>query len=212
MNRDQIIDWLRRYAAAIAEQKMALSELDAALGDGDHGINMDRGMAEIAAKLPSFADRDIGAILNAVGMTLLSKVGGASGPLYGTFFMRFSKETGGKLELTAGEFAAGLAAGLSGIQQRGSARRGEKTMVDALAPAVDALNQELAGAADLPAALQAAAAAAAEGAEQTIPLQATKGRASYLGSRSIGHKDPGAASTQLLLEAAAQAAAEPTAR
>jgi dihydroxyacetone kinase-like protein len=208
MNRDQIIDWMRRYAAAIAEQKAALSELDAALGDGDHGINMDRGMVEVAAKLPSLADRDIGAILNTVGMTLLSKVGGASGPLYGTFFMRFSKEqTGGKLQLTADEFAAGLAAGLSGIQQRGSARRGEKTMVDALAPAVEALNQALVGGAGLPEALWAAAAAAEEGAEQTIPLQATKGRASYLGTRSIGHKDPGATSAQLLIETAAEAAA-----
>jgi dihydroxyacetone kinase-like protein len=208
MDRDQIIDWMRRYAAAIAEQKSTLSELDAALGDGDHGVNMDRGMVEVAAKLPGLADRDIGAILNAVGMTLLSKVGGASGPLYGTFFMRFSKEIGGKLELTADEFVAGLSAGLFGIQQRGSARLGEKTMVDALAPAIDALNQALAGGAGLQSALRAAAAAAAEGAEQTIPMQATKGRASYLGPRSIGHKDPGATSTQLLLQAAADAAAD----
>jgi dihydroxyacetone kinase-like protein len=207
MTRDQIVEWIRRYAAAIAEQKHYLTELDAAVGDGDHGINMDRGMAEVTAKLDGLADRDIGAILNAVGMTLLSKVGGAAGPLYGTLFMRFSKETAGKLELTGGEFAAALDAGLTGIQQRGSARRGEKTMVDALAPAVEALRQALAGGATLTAALHAAAAAADEGAEMTIPMQATKGRASYLGPRSIGHKDPGATSAQLLIETAAAAAA-----
>jgi phosphoenolpyruvate---glycerone phosphotransferase subunit DhaL len=207
MTRDQIVVWIRRYAAMIAEQKAYLTELDAAVGDGDHGINMDRGMAEVTAKLDSLADRDIGAILNAVGMTLLSKVGGAAGPLYGTFFMRFSKETAGKFELTGGEFAAALNAGLTGIQQRGSARRGEKTMVDALAPAVETLRQALADGAALPAALESAAAAADEGAEMTIPMQATKGRASYLGPRSIGHQDPGATSAHLLIETAAEAAA-----
>ena len=126
MTRDQIVEWIRRYAAVIAEQKLYLTELDAAVGDGDHGINMDRGMAEVTAKLEGLADRDIGAILNAVGMTLLSKVGGAAGPLYGTLFMRFSKETAGKFELTGGEFAAALDAGLTGIQQRGSARARRK--------------------------------------------------------------------------------------
>lgn len=206
MTRDDIVDWIRRYAAAVAEQKQYLTELDAAIGDGDHGINMDRGMSEVCAKLDGLAERDIGAILNAVGMTLLSKVGGAAGPLYGTLFMRFSKETAGKLELTGSEFAAALEAGLTGIQQRGSARRGEKTMVDALAPAVDALRQALDGGAALPAALQSAVTAARIGAEMTIPMQATKGRASYLGPRSVGHKDPGATSAQLLIETAAAAA------
>ena len=124
MTRDDIVDWIRRYAAAVAAQKQYLTELDAAIGDGDHGINMDRGMSEVCAKLDGLAERDIGAILNAVGMTLLSKVGGAAGPLYGTLFMRFSKETAGKLELTGSEFAAALDAGLTGIQQRGSARDG----------------------------------------------------------------------------------------
>jgi dihydroxyacetone kinase-like protein len=139
-------------------------------------------------------------------MTLLSKVGGAAGPLYGTLFMRFSKETAGKLELSGAEFVRALDAGLVGIQQRGSARRGEKTMVDALAPAVAALQQALDGGAALPAALQSAAASARAGAEETTAMQATKGRASYLGARSIGHKDPGATSAQLLMEAAAAAA------
>jgi dihydroxyacetone kinase-like protein len=207
MTRDQILEWIRRYAAAIADQKVYLTDLDAALGDGDHGINMDRGMTEVSGKLEGLADRDIGAILNAVGMTLLSKVGGASGPLYGTFFMRFSKVTAGKLELSAAEFAAALAAGVEGIQQRGSARCGEKTMVDALAPAAAALHTALAAGAPLPAALQSAAAAAESGAEQTIPMQATKGRASYLGPRSVGHRDPGATSAQLLIATAAAAAA-----
>jgi dihydroxyacetone kinase-like protein len=206
MTRDQIVDWIRRYAVAIAEQKVYLTELDAAVGDGDHGINMDRGMSEVQAKLSALADRDIGAILNAVGMTLLSKVGGAAGPLYGTLFMRFSKETAGKLELSGADFAGALAAGLAGIQQRGSARRGEKTMVDALAPAVDALHQALALGESLPAALKLAAAAAGAGAADTAAMQATKGRASYLGPRSVGHRDPGATSAHLLIETAAAAA------
>ncbi len=206
MTRDQIIDWIRRYAAAIAENKVQLTELDAALGDGDHGINMDRGMGEVAAKLPGVAGSDIGAILNTVGITMLSKVGGAAGPLYGTLFMRFSKETAGKLELTGSEFVGALAAGLTGIQQRGSARPGEKTMVDALWPAVEMLRQALTDGATLPAALQVAAAAAKDGAAKTIPMQASKGRASYLGPRSIGHQDPGATSAYLLLAAAAEAA------
>jgi dihydroxyacetone kinase-like protein len=206
MTRDEVVEWICRYAAAIAEQKQYLTDLDAAIGDGDHGINMDRGMSEVCAKLDVVAERDIGAILNAVGMTLLSKVGGAAGPLYGTLFMRFSKETAGKLELTGAEFAAALEAGLTGIQQRGSAHRGEKTMVDALAPAVDALRQALDRGDALPAALREAASAARTGAELTVPMQATKGRASYLGPRSVGHKDPGATSAQLLIETAASTA------
>lgn len=205
MTRDQILEWIRRYAATIAEHKEQLTELDAALGDGDHGINMERGMSEVAAKLPGLADRDIGAILNGVGMTLLSKVGGAAGPLYGTFFMRFSKESGGKLQLTGVEFLAGLAAGVQGIQQRGSAQPGEKTMIDALAPAVAALQAALDAGSDLPAGLQAAAAAAQAGAAATIPMQASKGRASYLGPRSIGFQDPGATSAHLLVSTAAEA-------
>jgi dihydroxyacetone kinase-like protein len=205
MTRDQVLDWVRRYAAAIAEHEAQLTELDAALGDGDHGINMARGMSEVSAKLPGLADRDIGAILNGVGMTLLSKVGGASGPLYGTFFMRFSKESSGKQALSGAEFLAGLAAGVQGIQQRGSARPGEKTMIDALAPAVAALAAALDAGGDLPAALQAAAAAAAAGAAATIPMQASKGRASYLGPRSVGQQDPGATSASLLVNAAAEA-------
>jgi dihydroxyacetone kinase-like protein len=205
MTRDQVLEWIRRYAQAIAEHKTQLTELDAALGDGDHGINMDRGMSEVAAKLPGLADRDIGSILNAVGMTLLSKVGGAAGPLYGTFFMRFSKEAGGGQELDGAAFLGGLAAGVQGIQQRGSAQPGEKTMVDALAPAVAALRQALAEGSDLPAALRRAAEAAEAGAAATIPMQASKGRASYLGPRSIGQQDPGATSAHLLVNAAAEA-------
>lgn len=209
MTREQILEWIRRYATAIAENKERLTDLDAAVGDGDHGINMERGMSEVAAKLPSLADKDIGAILNGVGMTLLSKVGGASGPLYGTFFMRFSKESGGKLQLNDQEFLAAFVAGVEGIQQRGSARPGEKTMIDALAPAVGALRRTLAADSDLPVAMQEAAAAAQAGAEATTEMQATKGRASYLGPRSIGHQDPGATSAQLLVEAAAAALRAP---
>lgn len=204
MTRDEILEWIRRYAAAIAEYKVLLTDLDAALGDGDHGINMDRGMSEVAIKLPNLAERDIGAILNGVGMTLLSKVGGASGPLYGTFFMRFSKENIGKLELTGEEFLAGLAAGVAGIQHRGSAQLGEKTMLDALIPATGALRQTLAAGGDLASGLLAAAVAAQAGAEATTAMQANKGRASYLGPRSIGHQDPGATSAALLIKMAAE--------
>jgi dihydroxyacetone kinase-like protein len=209
LTRDQVLEWIRRFAAAVAEHKVQLTELDAALGDGDHGINMERGMSEVALKLPGVAERDIGAILYAVGMTLLSKVGGAAGPLYGTFFMRFSQQSSGKFQLSGEEFLACLVMGVQGIQQRGSARPGEKTMVDALAPAVGALRRALAAGVDLPSALQAAAAAAADGAAATIPMQASKGRASYLGPRSIGFQDPGATSASLLLSTAAEAIVAP---
>jgi phosphoenolpyruvate---glycerone phosphotransferase subunit DhaL len=205
ITKEAIVRWIRRFAALIAENKVFLTELDAAIGDADHGVNMDRGFTEVVAKLPGWESQDISGVLKGVGMALLSKVGGASGPLYGTLFMRFSMAVAGKTELTDADFLLGLSEGVKGIQQRGSALPGEKTMVDALLPAVQALREALEQGADGCAALSRAAAAAEAGATATIAMQAMKGRASYLGVRSIGHQDPGAVSAYLLLKAATEA-------
>ncbi len=205
ITKTQIIQWLTIYSVLVTENKDYLTDLDAAIGDADHGINMERGFSEVTARLPALEAQDVGALLKSVGMTLLSKVGGASGPLYGTLFMRLAMVTTGKEALTADELFQGLASGVEGIQQRGSSKPGEKTMVDALVPAIDALGQAL-GADTTPAKPCARATVAAEeGMKATIPMQATKGRASYLGPRSIGHQDPGATSAYLLIKAAADA-------
>lgn len=201
-DRECVLAWLRRSAQALHEQRDYLTGLDAAIGDGDHGINMDRGFTAVMAKLPTVAEADVGTILKTVGTTLVSTVGGASGPLYGTAFLRAGTALAGKQELQPGDIVAGLEAALEGIMARGRAQRGEKTIVDALGPAVDALKASVAADQPLSEALQAAADAAAQGMEATIPLVATKGRASYLGERSAGHQDPGATSTTVLLRAA----------
>jgi dihydroxyacetone kinase-like protein len=180
-----------------------LSDLDSPIGDADHGINMDRGFSAVIDRLPGVAGADAGTVFKTVGMTLVSTVGGASGPLYGTAFLRAGMALAGKQELQPADVQAALEAALEGIQARGRAQRGEKTMVDALAPAVDALRDAFAAGRDIPAALGAAANAAETGAAATTPMLATKGRASYLGERSIGHQDPGATSMALLLRAAA---------
>jgi dihydroxyacetone kinase-like protein len=202
-DRNCVLAWLQRSADVLHEQRTYLSDLDSPIGDADHGINMDRGFASVMQKLPSVAEADVGAILKTVGMTLVSTVGGASGPLYGTAFLRAGVALAGKQDLQPGDVLAGLQAALEGIQARGRAQLGEKTMVDALAPAVDALRAALEQGRDLSEALRAAAEAAESGAQATIPMLATKGRASYLGERSIGHQDPGATSAALLLRAAA---------
>ena len=199
--RDQIVTWLEKLADVVAENKEYLTQLDSAIGDADHGINMKRGMDRVMEKLPSVADKDIGNILKTVGMTLISSVGGASGPLYGTFFMRGGMAAEAKEELTAEDLLEVLQAGLDGIVQRGRAQPGDKTMVDAWLPALAAYRAALDDGGDLVAALRAAVAGAQQGMEETIPLQARKGRASYLGERSIGHQDPGATSSYLLLKA-----------
>jgi phosphoenolpyruvate---glycerone phosphotransferase subunit DhaL len=199
--RDQIVTWLEKLADVVAENKEYLTQLDSAIGDADHGINMKRGMDRVMEKLPSVADKDIGNILKTVGMTLISSVGGASGPLYGTFFMRGGMAAAAKEELTAEDLLEVLQAGLDGIVQRGRAQPGDKTMVDAWLPALAAYRAALDDGGDLVAALRAAVAGAQQGMEETIPLQARKGRASYLGERSIGHQDPGATSSYLLLKA-----------
>lgn len=200
-----LIDWISRYADKIAENKELLTLLDAAIGDADHGLNMARGFGEVKQRLTTTVCDDFGAFFKTIGMTLLSKVGGASGPLYGTLFLRMGMSTAGKNSMTAGEFATALASGVDGIRQRGSARLGDKTMVDALMPAVVALQQALDNYATPCDALRAAAEAAEGGMKATIPMQASKGRASYLGPRSVGHQDPGATSAYLLILSAAEA-------
>jgi dihydroxyacetone kinase-like protein len=201
-DRACILAWLRRSAQALNEQREYLTDLDAAIGDADHGINMDRGLKAVMEKLPTVAGADIGTILKTVGTTLVSTVGGASGPLYGTAFLRAGTALAGKQELQPADVAAGLSAALEGIMARGRAQRGEKTMVDALAPAVDAFKAAVDPGQPLQDALRAAADASEQGMLATIPLVATKGRASYLGERSAGHQDPGATSVTLLLRAA----------
>ncbi|KRF22270.1 dihydroxyacetone kinase subunit DhaL [Phycicoccus sp. Soil802] len=199
--------WVRGFADLIAANREHLTELDAAIGDADHGSNMDRGMKAAVAALDESRPPTAGALLTKVGMTLVSTVGGASGPLFGTFFMRMGGSLGATAEtVSAGDVAAALRAGLGGIVDRGKAAPGDKTMYDALAPAVEALEAALTDQATLATGLKAARDAAAAGRDATTPMLARKGRASYLGERSVGHQDPGAASVALLLDAAADAA------
>jgi dihydroxyacetone kinase-like protein len=199
--------WLRRFADRIADEKGWLTELDSAIGDGDHGINMHRGMSAVAADL---ADQpaDLATLFKRTGMKLVSSVGGASGPLYGTFFLRLATAAGDAASLDGAGLASTLRAGCDGVVARGKAELGEKTMLDALLPAADALEAAVADGKEPADALTAAAEAARAGRESTIPMQATKGRASYLGERSVGHLDPGAASATLLIETLADAVAD----
>ncbi len=203
VTKADVLNWLKHYADVIDEQKEYLTQLDAAIGDADHGINMHRGFEAVMAQLPTVEDKDIGTILKKVGMVLVSTVGGAGGPLYGTLFMRMGMAVGNKEELTAEDVLKMFTAALEGVKQRGKAEPGDKTMVDALTPAVEALRQAVEAGEDLHTALAKAVAAADEGVKATIPLVARKGRASYLGERSAGHQDPGATSTYLLFKSAA---------
>ncbi len=189
--------FLETFAARIHDAKEELTQLDSAIGDADHGINMDRGMTAIMQLLPGLQDGDAGTLFKQTGMKLISTVGGASGPLYGTFFLRLGTAFGTATEIGPTELAAAFRAGLEGVIARGKAGLDDKTMVDAMTPAVIALEAEIG---DLPAALDAAATAAAEGRDRVTPLVARKGRASYLGERSAGHQDPGATSTTILFE------------
>jgi dihydroxyacetone kinase-like protein len=189
--------FLETFAVRIHAAKEELTQLDSAIGDADHGINMDRGMTAIRELLPGLQDGDAGTLFKQTGMKLISTVGGASGPLYGTFFLRLGTAFGTATEIGPTELAAGFRAGLEGVMARGKAGLDDKTMVDAMVPAVEALE---AGTGDLPAALDAAAAAAAAGRDRVTPLVARKGRASYLGERSADHQDPGATSTTILFE------------
>jgi phosphoenolpyruvate---glycerone phosphotransferase subunit DhaL len=199
--------WMREFARVVTRDAGELTRLDAAIGDADHGPNMQRGTEAVVNAIddPGTADHSPGALLKVIGMTLVSTVGGASGPLYGTFFLRMSAAAGDGERLDGAAFAAALRAGLDGVVARGKAEADDKTMFDALAPACDALEGALAAGATLCAGLAAATDAAAAGRDATTPMLARKGRASYLGERSVGHQDPGATSAALLIRAAADA-------
>ncbi len=201
--------WLRGFAAAVARERDALTELDSAIGDADHGLNLDRGMSAVLAQIDRDGSGTPSQVLKRAGMTLVSTVGGASGPLYGTLLMRMASAWGDSEALSGNGFAVGLRAGLDGVAARGRAQPGDKTMLDALSPACDRLDAELAEEASLPRALAGAAAAAEAGRDATVPMVAHKGRASYLGERSAGHQDPGATSMALLIRAAAEALRDP---
>ncbi|WP_406057623.1 dihydroxyacetone kinase subunit DhaL [Kribbella sp. NBC_00889] len=203
MGVDNFVNWLRDAASSLHDNAAYLTELDSAIGDADHGANMDRGFQAIVALLDETSFETVDELMKKAGMTLVSKVGGASGPLYGTFFLRFGTALAGA-GLTPATIGEAFRAGVGGILQRGKPELGDKTMYDAWAPALDAYDAAVAGGSDLDGALTAAAEAAAKGRDATIPLVARKGRASYLGERSAGHMDPGATSTTMLLESAAR--------
>lgn len=202
IKQEDVVRWIKASADVLHENRDYLTKLDAAIGDADHGANMDRGFRAVISKADEFADKDIGTIFKTVGMTLLSTVGGAGGPLYGTFFLQMGMKTAGKMELSLEDWTTALEAAVNGVVMRGKAELGDKTMVDALTPALNALRKAVEENRSIDEALQAAAQAAKEGMEATTPLVARKGRASYLGSRSAGHQDPGATSSYLLLQAA----------
>jgi dihydroxyacetone kinase-like protein len=204
VDRDDAIEWIKACAKVLAENRDYLIQLDAAIGDADHGANMDRGFQAVMSKIPEMSDKDIGTIFKTVGMTLLSTVGGAGGPLYGTFFIQAGAKTAGKLELSPEDWSAALEAAVNGVIMRGKAELGDKTMVDALTPAVKALKQAVSDQQSFGKALRLSADAAKQGMEATTPLVARKGRASYLGERSAQHQDPGATSSYMILNAAAE--------
>jgi phosphoenolpyruvate---glycerone phosphotransferase subunit DhaL len=197
------VSWVRASAAVIDENAAALTRLDAAIGDGDHGTNMNRGFKAVLQRLDGLEAADLGSLFKAVGMALISKVGGASGPLYGSFYLAVGKGLGDAEAVEDGELAAALRAGYEGVVARGKAQLEDKTMLDAWHPALEALDAALAGGSDLGQALDQAERAAEAGMKATIPLVARKGRASYLGERSRDHQDPGATSTHLLVKALA---------
>jgi phosphoenolpyruvate---glycerone phosphotransferase subunit DhaL len=200
---ESVSDWMARFAASMQEHREELVRLDTAIGDGDHGTNMDRGMRKAVEKLGASEPADVGAVLKTVAMALVSSVGGAAGPLYGTLLLQMGTAVAGEQDVDLEGYATAWRKGLEGVQARGKAQAGDKTMVDALLPAVQALEQ----ASDLDSALREAASAAEQGMRDTIPLVARKGRASYLGERSGDHQDPGATSTYYLCQTAAEALA-----
>ena len=197
--------WIHHFALVIEEQKGYLTDLDAQIGDADHGVNMARGFQKVMSQMPRIESEGIGGVLKITGMTLISSVGGASGPLYGTFFLDAAKEAGTLLELTPLELCRVFEAGLAGIQRIGKAQAGEKTMVDVLLPGIAALRESLRKGKSLKEAVSEMTSAASKARDATISMLARKGRASYLGERSIGHMDPGAASAYMLLETFADA-------
>ncbi|GIW01046.1 dihydroxyacetone kinase subunit DhaL [Roseiflexus sp.] len=201
ISRDDVIAWLSAYSRLLADNREYLTQLDSSIGDADHGVNMDRGFKAVLGKLPTVADKDIGTILKSVGMTLVQTVGGASGPLYGTFFLQAGAATANKMELSLADWSVAVEGAINGLMARGKANVGDKTMVDALVPALHALKQAIADGIDDHEALRQSVAAAEQGMKNTIPLVAKKGRASYLAERSAGHQDPGATSSYLMFKA-----------
>ena len=199
VNRDTVLDWMRSFAASMQEHRQELVALDTAIGDGDHGTNMDRGMRKALEKLESQEQADAGAVLKTVAMALVSNVGGAAGPLYGTLLLQMGTALAGKDDIDLETYAGAWRKAMQGVQARGKAELGDKTMLDALVPGVEALEK----ASDLDSGLREAVSAAESGMRDTIPLVARKGRASYLGERSKDHQDPGATSTFYLYQTAA---------
>jgi phosphoenolpyruvate---glycerone phosphotransferase subunit DhaL len=204
ITRDATLDWMSRFAGEMSEHRQELVALDTAIGDGDHGTNMNRGMTKAMEKLAAAEQADPAAVLKTVAMALVSSVGGAAGPLYGTLFLQMGTALAGQSEVDLPAYAAAWRKGLEGVQARGKAVAEDKTMVDALIPGVEALE----AASDLDGGLRAAVEAAQGGMKATIPLIARKGRASYLGERSKDHQDPGATSTYYLFKSAAEALAD----
>ncbi|HZD74930.1 MAG TPA: dihydroxyacetone kinase subunit DhaL [Actinomycetota bacterium] len=200
---EQAVEWVRRTAAVMEANADLLTRLDAAIGDADHGINMHRGFRAVLQRLDGLTDKDFSSVLRAVSMALIGKVGGAAGPLYGSFYLGMGKRLGSAEEAVDAELAAALRAGYDAVVARGRAQVGDKTMLDAWDPALRALDGAIAEGVELAPALDRAAAAAEQGMKATIPLIARKGRASYLGERSRDHQDPGATSTQLIVQALA---------
>ncbi|WP_314626240.1 dihydroxyacetone kinase subunit DhaL [uncultured Selenomonas sp.] len=205
MDKNKRKEIVQAVSEKIEAEKDLLTELDSAIGDGDHGINMARGAKAVMEKLPSLIEKDTGTLLKGIGMAIVSSVGGASGPLYGTAFMKAGDALKGKEEPSAEDFLAAFSAAIAGIKMRGKSTTGEKTMLDALCPAESAMREAIEAKKSPKEILQAAAAAAEKGAEETTNILATKGRASYLGERSIGHRDPGAVSSAFMLRAMADA-------
>jgi len=205
ISRDDVLSWLRVYSQILAENKDYLTQLDSSIGDADHGVNMDRGFKAVLGKLPTVADKDIGTILKSVGMTLVQTVGGASGPLYGTFFLQAGVATANKMELSLADWVTAIDGAIVSLMARGKANVGDKTMVDALVPALHALKQAVADGIDEREALRQSVVAAEQGMKNTIPMVARRGRASYLAERSAGHQDPGATSSYLMFKAMEEA-------
>ena len=204
MNSSKLIEILLKIGEKIIEEKDFLTELDRPIGDNDHGINMARGFEAVAQKLEGLADKDLGTILKTTGMTLVSTVGGSSGPLYGTLFMKMGMALKDKTEMTFPEFLDAFSLGIEGVGQRGHSTVEEKTMLDSLVPSLKAMQDAWQAKGDVQEALRAGAAAAEAGVEHTKELIATKGRASYLGERSVGHQDPGATSYLFMIQTAAE--------
>ena len=204
ISKEDVVNWVKIYAQIIEDNTDLLTELDRQIGDADHGANMKRGFKAVLEKLPAVEDKDIGTILKTVAMTLLSKVGGAGGPLYSTLFMKAGMSIGPKMEIELEDWVQALEAGINGIAALGKALPNDKTMLDALYPALEALKASLDQGLSTGEALSKSAEAAHQGMLATIPLVARKGRASYLGERSAGHQDPGATSTFFLLDSAAK--------